>query len=76
MLDPENYDPRPLRIRVMEVLENFPDGLTTKELAHYLGEPQYTVSAIVSRLFLYGPHVEKINRAMGPGVKWRLASKP
>lgn len=72
MLDGSNYDTRALRIRVLEVLENFPDGLTTKEIAEYLGEAQYTVSPIVSRLFLYGPQVEKVNRSMGPGVKWRL----
>lgn len=72
MLDPSNYDPRPLRVRVPELLARYPLGLSTKEIAELLGDPQYTVSAVVSKMAAYGIAIEKTGSTRGRGCVWRL----
>lgn len=72
MLDGANYDPRPLYVRIIELLGKSRDGMTTKELAAQLGVWQPTVSAQVSKLHAYGAGVERIGPAYGQGGKWRL----
>lgn len=68
-------DVRSLRERVIETLHGFPDGATTRDLAAKLGDPQYSISSVVSKIFLYGGPIEKIGHQFGPGTKWRLRRK-
>ena len=64
MLDPTNFDPRPLRVRIKDMLGKHPEGLMTKELAAHLGDPQYTVSGVLSKLVSYGAGVQKVRIAV------------
>lgn len=72
MLDASNYDPRPLRIRIPEALARYPEGLSTKELSAILGDPQYTISAVVSKMAAYGQSIQKTGSTHGKGTRWRL----
>lgn len=59
MLDASNFDPRPLRIRIVEAL-SWPEYISTEDIAKRLGDPHYTVSSMMSKLYLYGGPVERI----------------
>jgi len=72
MLDPSNFDPRPLRVRVPEALAKYPEGLSTKDLAAVLGDPQYTISSVVSKMASYGDRIVKVGSTHGQGCKWKL----
>lgn len=78
MLDASNYDPRPLHVRITEALKRYPLGIGTKDLAEILGDDKPTVSAMVSKMAIYGDRIEKIGPSYGQGVKWKLkcASRP
>jgi hypothetical protein len=75
MLNAENFDSRPLRARIKEMLKLHPEGLSTKELSILLGDPQYTISSVISKLHSYGAGVDKCGANFGPGCKWRLKTE-
>lgn len=72
MLDPSNYDPRPLHIRIFEMLKRYPLGIGTKDLAELLGDHKPTVSAMISKMAIYGARIEKIGGNRGQKCLWRL----
>lgn len=53
-------DPRSLRLRLVETLRDFPEGATCAQLSEVLGDFQYTISSIVSKMHCYGGAVEKV----------------
>jgi hypothetical protein len=63
-----------LRVRIKEELAKWPDGISTKELAERLGDPQYTISSVVSKMHSYGAGVEKVGSTFGRQTRWRLRS--
>jgi DNA-binding Lrp family transcriptional regulator len=65
-------DDMPLHLRIKTVLKDFPQGLTSRELAEKVGRWQPTVSACVSKIHNYGGPIEKIGAGYGAGTKWRL----
>lgn len=58
MLDASNFDPRALRIRIVEAL-SYPMWISVTDLAKRLDTPVYTVGAMVSKLYLYGGPIER-----------------
>ena len=65
-------DDMPLHLRIKTVLRDYPEGLSTRELAEKLGRWQPTVSAIVSKQHSYGAGVEKVGPRRGAGTRWKL----
>lgn len=74
MLDGSNFDPRPLRIRIMGCL-SYPMWMTTEQVAVKLGDPHYTVSSMMSKMFLYGGPIER-QTVPGKGNKFQYRFKP
>ena len=65
----------PLRLQVVAALQRNPNGLSTRELERELGiSSAYTLSSVLSKMFLYGAPIEKIGPSHGQGVKWRWRS--
>lgn len=70
MLSP-NYDPRPLRVRVRELMDKRkPEWMTVQEMAAILGDWQPTVSSVVSKWNSYSKDLE-MRRENGK-VWWRV----
>lgn len=71
-----SIDPRPLRVRVVDALRQFPDGATCAQLSEVLGDFQYTISSIVSKMHCYGGAIERVGRLSGmkngSAFYWRL----
>ena len=65
-------DSRPLHVRILSALAHHPDGVSCRALAAELGDADYTVSNVVSKLHQYGGPVEKLGPNRGPAVRWRL----
>lgn len=72
MLDPSNYDPRPLHVRIVEALKRYPYGIGTKDLSEILGDDKPTVSSMISKMAIYGDRVEKVGGSRGQRCRWRL----
>lgn len=73
MLDPANYDPRPLHVRIKELLARYPLGLHTRELADLMPDvPMYSISSVVSKLNCYGAGIEKVGAGRGQHTVWKL----
>ena len=63
----EDFDPRPLRVRVIEFLENNRGRwFRARDVAAALGDPNYSVSAILSKHRMYGSKLELQNK------HWRM----
>lgn len=58
MLDGSNFDPRSLHVRILEVL-TYPMWMSTQQVSEKLGDAHYSVSSIMSKLYLYGGPVER-----------------
>lgn len=74
MLDASNFDPRPLRIRIMSVL-TYPMWMTTQQVAEKTGDAHYTVSAMMSKMYLYGGPIER-QRVSNRHNKFQYRFKP
>lgn len=73
MLDPGNFDPRALHVRIVECL-SYPQWMTTEQVAAKLGDAHYSVSSIMSKLFLYGSPIER-QRVPGKANKFEYRLK-
>ena len=74
MLDAANFDPRPLRVRLLEALPV--DGwMTGQELAAKLGDPHYTVLSMISKIYMYGGPVERMKPDGGGAYRYRRKLK-
>lgn len=58
MLDASNYDARPLRLRINDRLSH-PSWKSATEISRELNVAFYTVSAMMSKMFLYGAPWER-----------------
>lgn len=65
-------DDMPLHLRIRAVLKDYPQGLSTRDLANILCVAQYSVSPVVSKLHAYGAGIEKTGPNRGAGTKWRI----
>ena len=74
MLDPANFDPRPLRMRLLDALE-LDRWMTGSELAAKLGDPHYTVLSVISKMYLYGGPIERMKPEGGGAFRYRRKLK-
>jgi predicted transcriptional regulator len=57
---------------VYDAIGQFPDGLTSKQIADFLGKSASQVSGLASKLFYYG----KVDREFAPGYRGIYRYKP
>jgi hypothetical protein len=58
--------------QVYDAIGQFPDGLTSKQIADFLGKSASQVSGLASKLFYYG----KVDREFAPGYRRIYRYKP